>query len=422
MNRSLRPTLERLRVSSPCKADWDAMTGNSEVRFCEHCSKHVHDLSAMTRREAEQLVAESNGRLCIRYRRSSDNRVITKDTPPMLHAIRRTSTRASRLAAGAFTAALSVTTVTAPAAAQTLPTSAGVVAIDERNSPAQMRGGTASLVGTVLDPNRAVIPNARVTLTQANMGIMRVQTTVTNEDGAYRFQSIGDGTYTIEVEATGFLQKQILNIHVSEGEPLQLDVPLELNIEVVTMGIMVAISPVQNWIYHNDKRTDYEETTNDDERALDFLTAAVSDEDAELAQMLAAGMYVDATNRYVETTLMLAAYDKKAVERLLNAGASVNATSRFGVTPLMYAMLNDDAEIAQLLIARGARVNHHDVDGRTALMFAAFDGRLETIRVLLEAGADVCARDNEGKSILRYAIEGNQEEAAALLRAAGAVE
>lgn len=419
MSRSLRPTLERLRVSSPCNADWDAMTGNSEVRFCEHCSKHVHDLSAMTRREAEQLVAESNGRLCIRYRSSSNNRVITKDTPPMLHAIRRTSTRASRLAAGAFTAALSVTTVAASAIAQTLPISASVVAIDERNSPAQMRSGTASLAGTILDPSGAVIPNARITLTQANAGVMRVQTTVTNEDGAYRFQNIGDGTYILEAEATGFTSKVVSDIRVQEGEERQMD--LNLEVEMVTMGSMVTISPVQNWILHYEERTD-EETDITDERVQEFLEAAASGERAEVRRMLAAGIYVDSVNRYGETALIHGIHNKEMIEQLLGAGASVNATSRFGVTPLMYAMLNEDAEIARLLIARGASVNHCDVDGRTALMFAAFDGRLETIRVLLEAGADARAHDNEGKSVLRYAIEGNREEAAALLRAAGAVE
>ena len=38
--------LDRIRVASPCSADWDEMTGNDEVRFCRHCSRHVHDLSA----------------------------------------------------------------------------------------------------------------------------------------------------------------------------------------------------------------------------------------------------------------------------------------------------------------------------------------------------------------------------------------
>ena len=55
--------LEVIRVDEPCKADWDAMTGDAARRFCAGCQKHVHNLSAMPREEAERLVCESAGRL-----------------------------------------------------------------------------------------------------------------------------------------------------------------------------------------------------------------------------------------------------------------------------------------------------------------------------------------------------------------------
>ena len=59
--------LKNLTVASPCVADWNSMTGNDQVRFCEHCSLDVHNLSLMTRSQAERLVARSNGRLCVQY-------------------------------------------------------------------------------------------------------------------------------------------------------------------------------------------------------------------------------------------------------------------------------------------------------------------------------------------------------------------
>ena len=43
------------------------MTGNEQVRFCEHCRLHVTNLSSMTRHEALRFVSNSRGRICIRY-------------------------------------------------------------------------------------------------------------------------------------------------------------------------------------------------------------------------------------------------------------------------------------------------------------------------------------------------------------------
>ncbi len=49
---SAKDSLHRLAVSSPCSQDWDSMIGNDRVRFCEHCSLHVHNISEMTRAKA----------------------------------------------------------------------------------------------------------------------------------------------------------------------------------------------------------------------------------------------------------------------------------------------------------------------------------------------------------------------------------
>ena len=61
-----RVSLEQLRVEHPCPASWDAMTGNDRVRFCEACQKRVYDLSAMPKDEAERLICEAAGRMCVR--------------------------------------------------------------------------------------------------------------------------------------------------------------------------------------------------------------------------------------------------------------------------------------------------------------------------------------------------------------------
>ena len=73
-------SLEVIDIARPCPADWDAMRGDDQVRFCKHCSLNVYNLSAMTRAQAERLVAEREGRLCIRMYRRLDGTVVTADT------------------------------------------------------------------------------------------------------------------------------------------------------------------------------------------------------------------------------------------------------------------------------------------------------------------------------------------------------
>jgi hypothetical protein len=101
--------LAHVRVASPCKADWDQMIGSDRVRFCGQCSLNVYNLSAMTRDQAEHLIAANEGRLCVRFYRRNDGSIITRDCPVGLRAVRaRVSywTRASTAALLTFVAAM----------------------------------------------------------------------------------------------------------------------------------------------------------------------------------------------------------------------------------------------------------------------------------------------------------------------------
>src|SRR4029079_11785431 len=75
-------SLDVIQVNDPCTQSWDAMTGDERVRYCAGCRKHVYDLSAMARTEAEKLVCESAGGLCVRFSRTADGRVRTLDYQP----------------------------------------------------------------------------------------------------------------------------------------------------------------------------------------------------------------------------------------------------------------------------------------------------------------------------------------------------
>jgi hypothetical protein len=75
------PLLERTRIASPCSADWTKMVGDDRVRHCLDCQKNVYDLSAMTAADAEALLREHEGDLCIRLARRADGTIVTSDCP-----------------------------------------------------------------------------------------------------------------------------------------------------------------------------------------------------------------------------------------------------------------------------------------------------------------------------------------------------
>ena len=73
--------LHNLRVANPCPMSWSDMEGDARVRFCKDCKLNVYNLSDMTTAEAEALLRESEGRLCVRYFQRADGHVITRNCP-----------------------------------------------------------------------------------------------------------------------------------------------------------------------------------------------------------------------------------------------------------------------------------------------------------------------------------------------------
>lgn len=65
------------------------MKGDDFTRHCESCEKNVYNLSLLTRDEANDLIREKEGKLCISLYRRFDGTVLTADCPTGLRAIRR---------------------------------------------------------------------------------------------------------------------------------------------------------------------------------------------------------------------------------------------------------------------------------------------------------------------------------------------
>ena len=84
---------------------------------------------------------------------------------------------------------------------------------------------TGSIAGTVTDKSGAVIPNAKITLTQVSRG--QVFTTTADEDGNYSFGALEPGDYVMQVAANGF-QTGKLQLHVSVGKVATGDITLQI--------------------------------------------------------------------------------------------------------------------------------------------------------------------------------------------------
>ncbi len=95
------PLLDDVKVASPCNASWDDMIGDERVRFCGSCQKDVYNLSAMPRDDAERLLAEREGSICVRLYRRADGTVLTSDCPV---GVRRKRVRRTVVAAGVASA------------------------------------------------------------------------------------------------------------------------------------------------------------------------------------------------------------------------------------------------------------------------------------------------------------------------------
>lgn len=437
MPKSVRP-FDRITIPAPCDADWDSMRGNDQVRFCEHCNLHVNNLSSMTRRDAMRLVAGSRGRLCIRYVQRPGDGEITKDSAK-LHLISR---RVSRIAAGAFSATLGLTTV----AAQTGSPKSDLAAASlmSTTSPRPEIGGTIS--GSITDPAGAVIPGAIVTLSNLTSHLASIYST--SDDGTYKFSLLDEGKYRLTVEAPTFEKTELADIELKPEQKLTRDVELQIpafveRVEVraethevmVTMG-MVAFAPPKDPLILAAYKEDLEAVNQlvfvsldlnrrDEQSQLTALEHAAESGNPEIVRTLVrAGARADLKDEFGRTALMRLGEKATAdvVRELLSAGAKVNERDDSGKTAVMYAASNNSAAVVKELIDNGAKIDFKDEDGKTALMLAAAnddEDRL-TAKLFIDAGAAVNDRDNDGKTPLMIAAEEGDPKTVKLLILFGA--
>lgn len=49
--------LDIVRIASPCPVSWEGISGDERTRHCSECNHKVYNLSAISRAEAERLLA-----------------------------------------------------------------------------------------------------------------------------------------------------------------------------------------------------------------------------------------------------------------------------------------------------------------------------------------------------------------------------
>src|SRR5215216_8040464 len=87
------------------------------------------------------------------------------------------------------------------------------------------QGRVGTIQGTVTDPNGAVVPNAKITITQSVTAYN--QTAQTDDDGVFKLVNIPFNTYTVRAEAAGFEAVE-QSIDLESGIPLNVDLALAL--------------------------------------------------------------------------------------------------------------------------------------------------------------------------------------------------
>jgi hypothetical protein len=362
MPRHLPRPHELLQVSEPCTAVWDSMSGDGRARFCARCQKHVHNLSEVTPREALDLVLRSGGQLCLRIERDPRGMPRTRALAEPLYQIGR---RASRLAAGAFGAALTLCSAAAAHAQETTP-----------EPPQQVVATSSDAAGTEVKPEPAPAQGTQIT--------------------------------ELPLEGRELIVRGGLVV-LPPSEPL-VSAAVNNDLEAVKRLLLFEEADVNVLDKH------YGTTA--------LAHAFMNGNREMMRELLWRGARVNVRLAYKQTALMRLREETsaEAVRDLLDAGAKVNMRDEDGDTALMFAAEQGRADVVELLLKAGAKVNVQNKEGRTALMKAARAGSAEAVRLLIQAGADYSLRDAQNHTALWQARDTESDETVALLLSYGAYE
>ncbi len=105
------------------------------------------------------------------------------------------------------------------------------------------QGTTSRLIGVVTDPTGASVAGATVNLT--NEGTNAAFTTKTADNGAYFFEALQSGKYTVTVESSGFKKFTSKGNAVTIGQPTTVNVKLDIGALAEVVDVMASAEAVQ---------------------------------------------------------------------------------------------------------------------------------------------------------------------------------
>jgi hypothetical protein len=479
MSKKLSP-LDKINIAEPCSADWSEMRGNDSVRFCQHCQLSVNDISALTHKEAMKLVLKSKGHLCVRYAPERQNET-TQTSSQHLYGITR---RASRVAAGAFGAVLSLSVPALPQTSSAL--------LDQ---PAQTQKQDEPIDAQTTD-DEIVEVTGRVTTLVEEKPKKEIETVETQEkktensnpnDTAKKENKAEELTPEKESGEKEESEEEKESEEESEEEEEESDETEEEESEEEDSATVEAKqqNKIESGIVSatvvlvNQKTRKSFTTSTDKEGYYRFvnvkpgiytlkieadgfekfsrhdmtLTAGNIKEDVQLAvriyimgamaivynsplveaasegdikkvkSLLASGVDVNSKDKNYEMTALHVAVSNNNYELaklLLYSGADPNLRSRSGEPTLMEIDADTSIELINLLLSHGADIDAQDDYGDTALMEAASWGNPSVLRLLIEQGAKVNDQNDEGETPLTKAVSEGEVECVQALLESGA--
>jgi hypothetical protein len=152
---------------------------------------------------------------------------------------------------------------------------------------AQVDVSSATLKGTITDPNSAVIPGATITVTNSDKGIRK--SAKTGSDGNYQIPLLQPGAYQVQVEAAGFDKAVRKDLQLTVGQSLVYDVSLRVGaitnvVDVTGDAPLIQIEQTQQAGTINQAQVENLPNINRSMTAAIFTLPGVSDSEATRSQ------------------------------------------------------------------------------------------------------------------------------------------